>query len=60
MIEIDEALAQEAFEEALRRFPEATSALIFLWGASGLGAGKPRRNNLSGRDRRWRREEEIK
>lgn len=46
MIEIDEALAQEAFEEALRRFPEATSALIFLWGASGLGARKPTEEQL--------------
>lgn len=43
---IDYPLADEAFSEALRRYPDAHGALVFLWGASGLGFREPNAEQL--------------
>jgi hypothetical protein len=44
-------LADEAYGEALRRYPDAAGALCFLWGASGLGLREPNAEQLA-----WARE----
>lgn len=51
VIEIKVDVATDAFHEALRRFPDSHSALIFLWGASGLGWRNPTEEQLA-----WARE----
>jgi hypothetical protein len=51
--EIDLEIADEAFEEALRRYPDAHGALIFLWGASGLGFRNPTEEQMERARKRW-------
>lgn len=53
VIEVKEVVARDAFEEALRRFPDAHGALIFLWGASGLGFRNPAPEELERAAKRW-------
>jgi hypothetical protein len=44
-------VAEDAFREALRRYPEAERGLVFLYGASGLGQRMPTEKQLA-----WARE----
>lgn len=53
VLEINSELAQDAFEEALKRYPDAHGALIFLWGASGLGLRNPTPEDLERARKRW-------
>lgn len=43
---ITKELQTEAYHEALRRYPDSHSALVFLWTALGLGAIDPTQEHL--------------